>query len=217
MSKPKLECNGDPDREYFNEGYDWILGIDEAGRGPICGPMYLSIVAWNINDLPELATFGLKDSKKLSDKKRRELARAIKCAASETTVVKRIPAQEIDSAININDLFDMYATMAYKELVRNNYTIKYHKHILLVDGNRKINGIPQDKQFCRPRLDATSWAVAAASIVAKDCQVFYMEMLHKDNSEYGFDRHRGYGTKTHFEAIRKNGFCKEHRRTWIKL
>jgi len=206
MPKKKLECIGDPDVELFDQGYS-IIGIDEAGRGPIAGPMFVGIV--NFSDA-SCSKLGLKDSKRFSsEKKRRAVESKIRKQAWDYDVI-RIPVNEIESAINLNDLFDQCTadSISCKGLGK--------KVCILVDGNRKIKGLPQDIQICRPKLDATSWHVAAASILAKTAQTRYMESLAKKYPQYGFDKHHGYGTKAHFEAIKIYGFLDEHRKSWVK-
>lgn len=211
MSKPKkkLKCTGDPDIELFDRGLH-IIGIDEAGRGPIAGPIFIGIVHFKKG--AGLEKMGLKDSKKFtSEKKRREVEKKIIDDAWTCDVIE-IPVSDIEEAVNINDLCDVYTAerILYPSLHSNS------KVRILVDGNRKINGIPKDLQICRPKLDATSWHVAAASILAKTRQVRYMDKLHAHYPQYGFDRHHGYGTKEHFEAIKTFGLLKEHRASWIK-
>lgn len=226
MPKQKLECIGDPDIELLKEGYQ-LIGIDEAGRGPIAGPMFVGIV--HFKKQRDCCDLGLKDSKRFSsESKRRKIEQKIEKTAWEHSVCV-IPVSEIESAINLNDLFDKYVAKCALEMWP--LTIPYipfstwqspvwkgsaTKIRILVDGNRKINGIPKEIQICRPKLDVTSWHVAAASILAKTAQVKYMEILHKRHPDYGFAKHRGYGTKDHFEAIKKYGFLKEHRQSWIK-
>ena len=224
--KIKLECTGDPDKEYPDK---IVIGIDEAGKGPIAGPMYAGIVTFGLmadyeDDVIEL---GLKDSKQLSEKKREKIGTDIKSMVnieSATMLVVEMPADEIDKAVNMNDLFDKYVAKGLRNLLQRHTGLvgkkleSFIKHdcIVLMDGNRKIKGIPQDIQIARPKLDATSWAMAAASIIAKNAQVKYMRKLHKESPEYEFGSHKGYGTKAHFEAIKKNGFHDEHRKSWIK-
>jgi len=221
MPKKKLECIGDPDVELFDQGYS-IIGIDEAGRGPIAGPMFVGIVNFSDASLgPSLGQLGLKDSKRFSsEKKRRAVDTKIRNVAWNYNVV-RIEVPEIESAINLNDLFDQYtAESVLHSSVGGGWALARHtrdnKIRVLVDGNRKIKGIPRDIQICRPKLDATSWHVAAASILAKTAQTRYMESLAKKYPQYGFDKHHGYGTKAHFEAIKIYGFLDEHRKSWVK-
>ena len=217
MPKKKLECIGDPDVELFDQGYS-IIGIDEAGRGPIAGPMFVGIVHFSDASCAEL---GLKDSKRFSSEKKRCAVDAKIRKHSWNYDVVRIPVSDIESAINLNDLFDQYTAenVLHGSVNGNSWAARYikvNKIRVLVDGNRKIKGIPQDIQICRPKLDATSWHVAAASILAKTAQTRYMESLAKKNPQYGFDKHHGYGTKAHFEAIKMYGFLDEHRKSWVK-
>lgn len=224
MSKKiKLECTGDPDKDYTNKH---VFGIDEAGRGPIAGPMFAGIVGFMpffINECQDqIESIGLKDSKQLSEKKRFAIEEDIYNKSSIQKVVE-ISAQDVDSAVNINDLFDKRVSEYMVGIIQNHFgysgkkclSFLKEKCIILMDGNRKISGLPLDIQVARPKLDATSWSVAAASILAKNAQVRYMQNLDKKNPEYQFAKHKGYGTKLHFEVIKSFGFHEEHRKSWI--
>jgi ribonuclease HII len=219
-TKIKIKCTGDPDTNYPGK---YVFGIDEAGRGPIAGPMFVGIVGFMPFFLAEcqdqIKEIGLKDSKQLSEAKRFEIEKSI--IAQTNSIVVEIPAKEIDKAININDLFDRHVSDNFYDFIWSLFGNKNidkfirERCMVLVDGNRKINGIPFVSQYCRSKLDASSWSVAAASIRAKNAQVKYMQQLHKYRPEYNFGKHKGYGTKEHFETIKKYGFNEEHRMSWI--
>jgi ribonuclease HII len=185
-----------------------VIGVDEAGRGPLAGPMFIGVVSFNIEQAYAIENIGLNDSKKLAEKKRflieDELLKYAKCAVGIVTV------DEINSGINLNQLWSECAAT----LVNNFLT---EDSIIFVDGNVKISGVEKDIQITKPKFDSLSWAVAAASIIAKNSQVRWMLNLSKKFPEYGFDKHKGYGAKAHYEALRKYGMCNFHRKNWINL
>jgi len=161
----------------------------------------------------EILSFGLKDSKQLSAKKRDLISLRLKDQSFWFYRVVSIPAEEIDQAVNINDLNDMYVCKAVNSIFEAQ-GIK-DGAVFFVDGNRKVKGLPFESQIAKPKLDATSCSVAAASILAKHAQEKYMQKLHVDFPQYNFAKHNGYGTKEHFEMIKKYGLHKEHRKSWI--
>ena len=178
-----------------------ICGVDEAGRGPLAGPVYAAAVI-----LPEhLEISGLDDSKKLTDKRRRELMPIIK----EQAVAYGIgyaTEQEIDE-INI-----LQATFLAME--RAIAQLNGKADFALIDGNR-------EKDFGLPVMtvvkgDSRSANIAAASILAKVSRDDYMEQMASQYPQYGFEIHKGYGTKAHYEALRTYGHCPLHRVTFLK-
>lgn len=183
------------------KGVGVICGVDEAGRGPLAGPVYAAAVI-----LPEhLDIPGLDDSKKLTDKRRRELMPMIK----EQAIAYGIgyaTEQEIDE-INI-----LQATFLAME--RAIAQLEGKADFALIDGNR-------EKDFGLPVMtvvkgDSRSANIAAASVLAKVSRDEYMEEMAKQYPEYGFEIHKGYGTKAHYEALRTYGHCPLHRVTFLK-
>lgn len=183
------------------KGIGVICGIDEAGRGPLAGPVYAAAVI-----LPEhLEIPGLDDSKKLTDKRRRELMPLIK----EQAIAYGIgfaTEQEIDE-INI-----LQATFLAMERALAQMPVK--PDFALIDGNR-------EKDFGLPVMtvvkgDSRSANIAAASILAKVTRDDYMEQMAALYPQYGFEIHKGYGTKAHYEALRTYGHCALHRLTFLK-
>ena len=183
------------------KGVGVICGVDEAGRGPLAGPVYAAAVI-----LPEhLESPGLDDSKKLTDKRRRELMPIIK----EQAIAYGIgfaTEQEIDE-INI-----LQATFLAME--RAIVQLDGKADFALIDGNR-------EKDFGLPVMtvvkgDSRSANIAAASILAKVSRDDYMEEMAKTYPEYGFEIHKGYGTKAHYDALRTYGHCPLHRVTFLK-
>lgn len=178
-----------------------ICGVDEAGRGPLAGPVYAAAVI-----LPDhLEIPGLDDSKKLTDKRRRELMPIIK----EQAIAYGIgfaTEKEIDE-INI-----LQATFLAME--RAIAQLEGKADFALIDGNR-------EKDFGLPVMtvvkgDSRSANIAAASVLAKVSRDDYMEEMAKQYPEYGFEVHKGYGTKAHYEALRTYGHCDLHRVTFLK-
>ena len=183
------------------KGVGVICGVDEAGRGPLAGPVYAAAVI-----LPDhLEIPGLDDSKKLTDKRRRELMPIIK----EQAIAYGIGVateQEIDE-INI-----LQATFLAME--RAIAQLEGKADFALIDGNR-------EKDFGLPVMtvvkgDSRSANIAAASVLAKVSRDDYMEEMAKQYPEYGFEIHKGYGTKAHYEALRTYGHCPLHRVTFLK-
>ena len=185
----------------FAQGYKIVCGIDEAGRGPLAGPVCAAAVI-----LPADAEIpGLNDSKKLSDKKRRELFPLIK----ETALAYGIgfaDHQEIDE-INI-----LQAT--YLAMERALAQLKIKPDIALIDGNRaKDFGLPVQTVV---KGDSLSASIAAASVLAKVSRDDLMLEMAEQYPEYGFEIHKGYGTKAHYAALAENGPSSIHRMTFLK-
>ena len=182
-------------------GLRLICGVDEAGRGPLAGPVCAAAVI-----LPEhLQIPGLNDSKKLTDKKRRELFPVIQ----EQAVAYGIglaSEQEIEE-INI-----LQATFLAMRRALEQLTVR--PEIALIDGNRETDfGLPVKTVV---KGDSLSANIAAASILAKVTRDNLMMELAQKYPEYGFEIHKGYGTKAHYEALRTYGPCPIHRKTFLK-
>ena len=178
-----------------------ICGVDEAGRGPLAGPVCAAAVI-----LPEhLQIPGLTDSKKLTDKKRRELFPIIQ----EQAIAYGIglaSEQEIDE-INILQATFLAMGRALEQL-------SVRPALALIDGNRETDfGLPVKTVV---KGDSLSANIAAASILAKVTRDNLMLELAQQYPEYGFDIHKGYGTKAHYEALRTYGPCPIHRRSFLK-
>ncbi len=187
--------------ELYDLGTKLICGIDEAGRGPLAGPVCAAAVI-----LPEgLVIDGINDSKKLSEKKREALFDVI-CEKALAYSVSLVPESVIDE-INIRR-----ATHEAMQNAVNGLGIR--PDILLVDGN---DGIPFDNFESRyiVKGDAKSQTIAAASILAKVTRDRYMVELSEKYPGYGFEKHKGYGTKAHCEAIRALGVSEVHRKTFM--
>ena len=185
----------------FAEGYQTVCGVDEAGRGPLAGPVCAAAVI-----LPaDLQIEGLNDSKKLTDKKRRELFDVITQNAVSYGIAMA-SEQEIDE-INI-----LQATFLAMQRAIDQLTIR--PDLALIDGNRaKDFGLPVRTIV---KGDSLSASIAAASILAKVTRDRLMEEYDAQYPQYGFAVHKGYGTKRHYEALREFGPSPIHRKTFLK-
>ena len=179
-----------------------IAGVDEAGRGPLAGPVVCACVIMPMES--EKIIEGVNDSKKLSAKKREELFDKIVDIAISYSIVE-IDEKKIDE-INI-----LQATkLGMKRAVEN---LKVMPDLVLVDAVKIDVALPQENII---KGDALSYNIAAASILAKVYRDKLMENLDKKYPEYNLAKHKGYGTKAHIEALKKYGKCEIHRETFIK-
>ena len=189
------------ENEYFAQGMQVVCGVDEAGRGPLAGPVCAAAVVLP----PNVQIEGLDDSKKLSDKRRRELVPIIK----EVAISYGIGLVDHDV---IDDINILQATFLAMEKALAQLTVK--PDIALIDGNREKNfGVPVKTVV---HGDSLSASIAAASVLAKVTRDDLMLQMAKDYPQYGFDVHKGYGTKAHYEALRQHGPCPIHRMTFLK-
>lgn len=189
------------EEELFGQGYKLICGIDEAGRGPLAGPVCAAAVILP----PHLEIPGLTDSKKLTDKKRRELMPIIK----EQAVAWGIgfaSHEEIDE-INI-----LQATFLAMERALSQLQVK--PEFALIDGNREKDfGLPVKTVV---KGDSLSANIAAASVLAKVTRDDLMVARAEEYPQYGFEIHKGYGTKAHYAALTEFGPSPIHRMTFLK-
>ena len=185
----------------LSENYSVVCGVDEAGRGPLAGPVFAAAVILPMDaDIP-----GLNDSKKLSDKKRRELFPVI-CEKAVAYGIGFADHKEIDE-INI-----LQATYLAMERAIANLAVK--PDFALIDGNRAKNfGIPLETIVGG---DGRSASIAAASVLAKVTRDDLMLQAAEEYPGYGFEIHKGYGTKAHYAALAEKGPCKIHRMTFLK-
>ena len=189
------------ENEIYAEGFSLICGVDEAGRGPLAGPVYAAAVI-----LPRDAVIdGLNDSKKLTEKKREALfdvitERALSCGIASATV------EEIEELNILNATF----------LAMNRAIAKLDPtpELALIDGNRST-GIAMPSR-CVVKGDSRCADIAAASILAKVSRDRYMLTLAEKYPQYHFEQHKGYGTKLHYEALREYGPSPEHRPSFLR-
>ncbi len=195
-----------PDYEFekaaVNSGFSCICGVDEAGRGPLAGPVCAAAVI-----LPEGAVIeGLDDSKKLTEKKRERLYDIIK----QTAVAYSVAYGTLEEIETVNILEATYLAM---NRAIEGLTVK--PDFALIDGNRVPRGI---KIPCETIVkgDSKSMSVAAASVLAKVTRDRLMLEYDKKFPEYNFKKHKGYGTKEHTELIKQYGPCEIHRLSFLK-
>lgn len=189
----------DLENELNLKGFNYIGGIDEAGRGPLAGPVCAACVILDKNNIPE----GINDSKKLTEKKREALYSKI----MDTAIVSYslVDAKIIDE-INIRQ-----ATILAMQNAAKGMSIK--PDYLLIDGNFTI-GLSENEQFVIGG-DAKSLSIGAASIIAKVTRDRLMLKIDEEYPMYNFKKHKGYGTKEHIEAIKKYGPCPYHRASFL--
>ena len=193
--------NFDYENEKYAKGYTAVCGCDEAGRGPLCGPVVAAAVI-----LPrDVEIEGLNDSKKLTEKKREKLFDVIREKAVAYAIAEASPA-EIDE-INILNA----SMLAMRRAVE---ALPVPADFALIDGNCSRGfTIPTETVV---KGDAKSPSIAAASILAKVSRDRYMRQLAEKYPEYEFDRHKGYGTKLHYEKIEQYGILPDHRMSFLK-
>lgn len=185
-----------------------LIGIDEVGRGALAGPVVTAAVL-----LPRRRFKNLKDSKKLSPAQRQRWFERLKGENHGIFyALARVYPPKIDK-INISQAANLAATRALLRLTRN-YQLKIENFRVLLDGGLYLNG--QERGRTVIKGDEKYNAIKLASIAAKVTRDRYMKKLHRDYPAYGFDRHKGYGTKKHLRALRKHGHSPVHRLTFIR-
>ena len=190
------------DKQFYTEGYKLIAGVDEAGRGPLAGPVYAAAVILPKDFyIPEI-----NDSKKLSEKKREELFTVI----TENALAYSI--QNVDAG-TIDEINILNATLlAMRNAVAS---LEINPDLAIVDGN-VTKDLPTEAR-CIIKGDAKSQSIAAASILAKVSRDRYCkEKMDINYPQYFFSKHKGYGTKLHIEKIKEVGPCPEHRKSFLK-
>lgn len=187
--------------EFVREKFSVVCGVDEAGRGPLAGDVYAAAVVFDKGVVID----GINDSKKLTAKKRDQLFDIIKDKAKSYCIATATVAE-------IDDMNILEATMLAMKRAIDGLDVK--PTIALIDGNKT----PQID--CRAvsvvKGDATSQSIASASILAKVARDRYMFGLDEKYPEYKFAKHKGYGTKVHYEMLEQYGYCDAHRRSFFK-
>ncbi len=185
------------------QGLQYIAGVDEVGRGPLAGPVVCAAVIMPLEEAS--LVIGVDDSKKLSAKKREELAELIKARALAYTIVE-VSEKEIDE-INILEATKLGMKKALEGLAILPQTV-------LSDGNMTLDiSFPQKSVI---HGDALSYSIGAASIIAKVYRDKKMEEFAKIYPQYAFESNKGYGSAAHIQAIKEYGLCPIHRRTFTK-
>ena len=194
------------EQQAHEQGFALVCGVDEAGAGPLMGPLYAAAVI-----LPEQFDLpGLNDSKKLTEKKREALFSLIQQQAVAWAVAS-VSAREIDET----DILS--ARMRAMQLAIDGLSVR--PELALIDGNRDHGRTAAivTPHRCIVDGDALSASIAAASILAKVSRDRYVcDVLDKQYPEYQFARHKGYGTKLHYEMLDRYGVCPEHRISFLK-
>ena len=189
------------ENEIYDEGYSLICGVDEAGRGPLAGPVYAAAVI-----LPRgLEVEGLNDSKKLTEKKREALFDPI-CEQAISFGIAFATVEEIEELNILNATF-----LAMNRAIAKLSTAPA---LALIDGNRST-GIKAPNR-CVIKGDAKCADIAAASVLAKVSRDRFMLEMAERYPEYHFEQHKGYGTKLHYEALREHGPSPIHRMSFLK-
>lgn len=189
------------ENEYREKGFNIICGVDEAGRGPLAGPVYAAAVILPSDCVIE----GLNDSKKLTEKKREALFDEIKERALAYGIASA-DEKEIDEINILNATF-----LAMKRAIDS---LSVKPDLALIDGNQKPHTDIEEVTVVKG--DAKSMSIAAASVLAKVSRDRFMLEMAGKYPQYEFARHKGYGTKLHYEKIAQYGVCDIHRRTFLK-
>jgi ribonuclease HII len=196
----------------------WIIGIDEVGRGALAGPVMVAaaLVPYDFFVAPVQAGVHasiIKDSKKLSPKQREAWFLYFKESLAVDFAVARVYPRGIEK-MNISRAANLAALRAYKRLIANGTLQIAHK--IFLDGGLFLGRGAQPKNAKTiVKGDEKIPAVAIASIVAKVSRDHFMVRLAKKYPEYGFEAHKGYGTKKHYKALKKHGPCEAHRKTFL--
>lgn len=189
------------ENEAYVRGYKYVCGVDEAGRGPLAGPVFAAAVI-----LPrDYVIDGVNDSKKLTEKKREQLYSKIK----EQSLAYCVASASVDEIDEINILNATFLAMT-----RAVSGLQVKADFALVDGNRLPSLEIDEKAVVKG--DALSESIAAASILAKVERDHFMLNLANEYPNYAFEKHKGYGTKLHIEMIKKYGASNVHRKTFLK-
>ena len=190
------------EKEEEAKGNFLIAGVDEVGRGPLAGPVCVAAVIMPLDDLIE----GVDDSKKLSEKKRNLLFEQIKEKAVCYSI-EMVDEETIDK-INILEATKLCMKRAIESL-------KLRPDVVLIDAISKLDTDVNLRGIIKG--DALSYSIGCASILAKVTRDNLMVELAKEYPEYGFEKHKGYGTKVHIEALKEHGPCVHHRLSFLKF
>lgn len=199
--KARLNKMMEYEESLYLKGYNLIGGIDEAGRGPLCGPVVAAVVILKQGEYIEK----VNDSKKLSEKTREKLYEEIISKAIDYSV--GIVDEKVIDEINILEA----TRLAMKKAVEG---LKIKPEYILVDAEKKV---PIDIPYLPIiRGDSLSISIASSSIIAKVTRDRMLQEMDKEYPEYNFKKNKGYGTAEHISAIKEHGLCKIHRKTFCK-
>lgn len=194
--------NAEFDQAIRAEGVSLLCGVDEAGRGPLAGPVFAAAVILRPDAVPE----GLNDSKKLSEKKREALYDEI-CRMALAYGIASASVEEIEEYNILQATF-----LAMRRAVE---MLSVTPELLLIDGNRTPSGLTVPSRTL-VKGDALSASVGAASILAKVSRDRLLMELDKEYPQYAFAKHKGYGTALHYEKLAEYGMCPAHRPSFLK-
>lgn len=224
-------ANFDLEKELLGQGYGLVLGVDEAGRGPLAGPVVAAAVQLknfefrisNFESNPNESIFNdknwelIRDSKKLSEKQREK---AYEFIMENFHVGVGLCDHNTIDRINILEASFLAMKKAIAALRRgssqSSATSNQQKMIILVDGNKAIPNFSEEQRAVVGG-DRKVKAIAAASIIAKVTRDRMMMEAHEKYPEYAFDKHKGYGTKAHMDALEKHGPCEIHRKSFAPV
>ena len=198
----RLHLLKEEEEKLYNTGLNYICGIDEAGRGPLAGPVVVGAAILPKNSFIE----GVNDSKKVSEKKREILYEKITEEAIAWSV--GIIDQKMIDEVNILNATKLGVTEALTKL-------KKKPELILVDALQNMDTLGINYKSII-KGDAKCYCIAAASIIAKVTRDRIMRQWDEVFPEFGFAKHKGYGTKAHIEAIKQYGICPLHRKTFVK-
>lgn len=211
--------NFNEEKKLYKKGFRFVLGIDEAGRGPLAGPVVAGAVVFKIKNqkLNSKVIKGINDSKKLTAKKREEVYNYFKKNPNIEWGIGIVSEKVIDK-INILEATKLAMLKAIKNLEkklekpRSTMELSVELKMLIIDGNMKLDTDLAQKSIVK--ADQKVLSCALASIFAKVTRDKIMQKFHRKYPEYGFDIHKGYGTKDHFKMLKKHGACKIHRKSF---
>ena len=218
------------EKDFAQQGYTHIIGTDEVGRGPLCGPVLACAAMFKDPNfeipLEKQKQFDLiRDSKKLSEKQREEIFAFISehfylgIGLCDHETIDRINILEASFLSMKKAIQELQRIMNYESRIKNgnsNSMIHDSKFIILVDGNKEIPNLSME-QYAVIGGDKIVKSISAASIVAKVTRDRMMEVFHRQYPNYGLDKHKGYGTKVHMEALLKYGPCPIHRKSFAPV
>ncbi len=195
------------EKKLWRNGSNFVAGLDEAGRGPLAGPVVAAAFIMRQNNVNYFKKIEINDSKKLS-KQQREYFYGLLTSRNDIAFGVGIVSEKIIDNINILEATKLAMQKAIKDL-------KLAPDFLLLDGNFKLNVTINQRSIIKG--DQKVFSIAAASIIAKVTRDRIMETMHQKYPQYGFNAHRGYGTPLHIQQLKKFGPCAIHRKSFYPV
>jgi ribonuclease HII len=196
------------EKNLWKQGYKLIVGIDEVGRGPLAGPVVAAAVIIFAPKINQSLFLLVNDSKKLTAKQREFAFNELQKENQIVFGIGKISEKIIDK-INIFNATKRAMEKAVRSLAKK---IGKTPDFLIIDGKHKINSEIEQKPIIK--ADEKIFSCSAASIVAKVTRDRLMDRMHKKYPQYGFDKHKGYGTQQHYQMLKKHGACPIHRQSF---